>query len=97
MALRPPWKYESPSCANTDTAIFYPIKDELVIRPSLAKELRKICVTCPHIDDCAEWGIQKETHGFWGGLTAEERVSVYRKRGRRKYTKKSFCYSKANP
>lgn len=37
--------------------------------------LRKVCLACPVVQECREWGILHEEYGFWGGLTATERAS----------------------
>lgn len=37
--------------------------------------LRKVCLGCPVLQECREWGILHEEYGFWGGLTATERAS----------------------
>ena len=39
-----------------------------------------ICVTCPHRDACAEWGIERETFGVWGGLTPADRRRIRKAR-----------------
>jgi len=37
---------------------------------------KSICHTCPHKAECAEWGINKEQFGIWGGLTQADRVPI---------------------
>jgi hypothetical protein len=39
---------------------------------------KSICRTCPHKAECAEWGINNERYGIWGGLTQKDR-STYTK------------------
>jgi WhiB family redox-sensing transcriptional regulator len=41
---------------------------------------KSICRQCPHQTECAEWGIQNEIHGIWGGITEGERRFIRRKR-----------------
>ena len=43
--------------------------------------LRRVCLTCPALQDCKEWAIKHERYGFWGGMTAMERISERRVRG----------------
>jgi len=39
---------------------------------------KSICRSCPHQSECAEWGIQKERFGIWGGLSENERRNMRR-------------------
>lgn len=81
--MRKPWDYEEPSCAEVGVEIFFnKDKDEAlpgISQTAMYTEARKICETCPHKMECAEWGIYNETHGVWGGLTPNDR-SKLRKR-----------------
>ena len=47
----------------------------------LISQLKSICGRCPHLQECAEWGIKKERYGIWGGLTAGQRNKIRRQRG----------------
>jgi hypothetical protein len=37
---------------------------------------KSICNRCPHRIECAEWGIEKERFGIWGGLTERARQLI---------------------
>lgn len=37
--------------------------------------LRRVCLTCPVVQECREYAISHELYGFWGGMTAIERQS----------------------
>ena len=41
---------------------------------------KKICLSCPHKAECAEWGIKNESFGIWGGLTETDRRPIRRAR-----------------
>jgi WhiB family transcriptional regulator, redox-sensing transcriptional regulator len=41
---------------------------------------KSICNLCPHRIECAEWGIENEYYGIWGGLTERQRQSIRRQR-----------------
>ena len=43
--------------------------------------LRRMCLSCPAVQECREWGIKRERYGFWGGMTATERESERIMRG----------------
>jgi hypothetical protein len=38
--------------------------------------LRRVCLNCPIINECAAFAIKHEQFGFWGGMTAMERNSI---------------------
>ena len=44
-------------------------------RPVQHAYLRRMCLSCPIVQECREWGITRERYGFWGGMTATERES----------------------
>lgn len=77
--LVPPWKFTEALCAEIGTEIFYiEDRDENISRSrQLDYEMAKrICNKCSHITQCAQWAINKEKHGFWGGLTPLERKKI---------------------
>lgn len=79
-AMREPRDYEAPLCAQTGNGdAWFPeagsgINNEVVYAKS-------ICNNCIHRAECAEWGINYERFGIWGGLTALDRRLIRRKRG----------------
>ena len=50
-------------------------------RPVQHAYLRRMCLSCPVVQECREWGIKRERYGFWGGMTATERESERIMRG----------------
>lgn len=50
-------------------------------RPVQHAYLRRMCLSCPIVQECREWGITREKYGFWGGMTATERESERIMRG----------------
>lgn len=78
--LRRPERFESPSCATVGGDFWFPESGDggSVADAAYAKS---ICAGCPHRKECAEWGIYKEAHGIWGGLTIRDRQIVRRQRG----------------
>lgn len=77
--MRVPWEYENPICAQIGLDFFFPE----VANGNTSNNMRAVnaCKICPHIAECAEWGIQKERFGIWGGLTAQRRREIRRARG----------------
>jgi hypothetical protein len=82
--LRKPWEFEEPACAEVGTSLFFS-KDhddpgQAAIEEDPYKYGKQVCAKCTHVVECAEWGIENEKHGLWGGLTPKERNLVKRKR-----------------
>lgn len=80
-----PWQFDQPICSQVGVELFY-IDDRDDVRPKVAvladyNIARKICDSCVHKIDCAEWGIEHEVHGLWGGLTPQERAKIRKSRG----------------
>ncbi len=44
------------------------------------REAKKICAGCPVKEQCLEYGLTHVEYGVWGGLTANERRTLNRKR-----------------
>lgn len=73
---RPEW-HDRAACNVPwiDTEIFYPASGEDF------SEAKAICLDCPVIAECREWGIRHEVHGVWGGISAKARARERRRRG----------------
>jgi hypothetical protein len=79
--LRRPEQFESPSCATVGGDFWFPDSILEGGSPADAAFAKSICNRCPHLKECAEWGIYKEAHGIWGGLTNRDRQLVRSRRG----------------
>lgn len=78
--------FSNPACADVDVNIFFakdPDEPGYVNSELEYRQAKKICMGCKHITECAEWGIENEIYGMWGGLTPRERQRI-RRRQRRK-------------
>jgi len=59
------------ACAGEDPRIFFPD------HRGHTGPAREICRRCPHRQPCLDWALQTgQTHGVWGGLSAEERHAM---------------------
>ena len=77
--MRVPWNYENPACAEVGMEFYYPDRD---IEDKIhTKTIVNVCKICPHLAECAEWGINRERYGIWGGITANQRRDIRRRRG----------------
>ena len=63
-------------CREIGTEFFYPEEDISIV--PIAK---KICSTCPVINECLEWGLHHETFGIWGGTVPRTRMMMRRTMG----------------
>ena len=78
--MREPRFYENPSCAEIGGDIFFPEKEGQPFGNTEIAMAKRICLSCPHQMECANWGIKKEVHGIWGGLTQTDRQRVRREK-----------------
>jgi WhiB family redox-sensing transcriptional regulator len=67
-------QFENAACQGIDTEFFYPPQDKFA--PGEAEILKRICVECPVMDACLEWGLVHERYGVWGGTTPYERFGL---------------------
>lgn len=71
--------FEGAACAGLDTELFFPTPTEAT--PSRMDMHRRMCVECPVMEACLEWGVVHEAHGIWGGTSASERNKIRRHAG----------------
>jgi len=82
--MRKPWDYEEPACAEVGTNMFFqpdPDDNEAGAASDRYTYARSVCKTCPHLIECAEWGLKNESHGMWGGTSPRERANMRTKLG----------------
>lgn len=81
--MKKPWEFEDPRCAEVGVELFFNRDYDdgpKNMKFDNYKDAKKICETCDHKIECAEWGIKHEVHGMWGGLTPQERKQIRRTR-----------------
>jgi WhiB family redox-sensing transcriptional regulator len=78
--VREPRFYENPACATVGGDFWFPKNETAGSNTTEVAIAKSICRRCPHQAECAEWGIQKEDFGIWGGLNEGQRRLVRRKR-----------------
>jgi len=79
--VRDPREYESPLCAEVDGEYWFPEDISGNGKYEGVNLAKRICGNCRHRTECAEWGINKERYGMWGGLTSNQRRIIRRQRG----------------
>jgi WhiB family redox-sensing transcriptional regulator len=67
------------ACQGIDTEVFYPVKDIYTIQEE--RMIEKMCIDCPIMMACLEWGLAHETYGVWGGTTPNRRKAIRRNIG----------------
>ena len=55
------------ACKGLDVELFYPDKDIFTLEEE--KLFARMCVECPVMEMCLEWGLVHEKSGIWGGTT----------------------------
>lgn len=79
--MREPSNYEAPLCAQVGGNYWFPENDgNDNFEISHIRMAKSICRKCQHQSECAEWGIQNEKFGIWGGITENERRYIRRAR-----------------
>ena len=76
--MREPRDYEAPLCAQVGGELWFPEQGGDTTNVDRAV---RICGQCNHRLECAEWGINYERFGIWGGLTSGRRKEIRRRRG----------------
>lgn len=64
---------ESAVCASADPEEWFPEKGVS------AHAAKKICATCPVIDECLQFALKNDEQGVWGGTSHRERRSLLRR------------------
>ena len=58
---------ERAACKGLDVELFYPDKD--IFTPDEERLFSRMCIECPVMQMCLEWGLVHERSGIWGGTT----------------------------
>jgi WhiB family transcriptional regulator, redox-sensing transcriptional regulator len=68
------WQVQA-ACRGLSTDLFFKADDEPRSRKrSRETQAKAVCAVCPVTGKCLDWAVRVgETHGVWGGLSAEER------------------------
>jgi WhiB family redox-sensing transcriptional regulator len=69
------WQVQA-ACRGLSTDLFFKADDEPRSRKrSKETQAKAVCAICPVTTKCLDWALRVgETHGVWGGLSAEERA-----------------------
>lgn len=81
--MREPIKYEAPLCASVGGDFWFPEKVKGGCNSTELQMAKSICRQCSHQIECAEWGIQNEDFGVWGGLGELDRKLIKSKKNKK--------------
>ena len=70
---------EQAICRGIDTELFYPVHRD--ITPEEENMFARMCLECPVMLMCLEWGLAHKRHGIWGGTTPYRRWQERKRRG----------------
>jgi len=70
IALNKYWTDEA-ECKDMPKNDFFPLKGEKQNQSAI-----DACARCTVREECANWAVLHEVHGYWGGLTAKERAKI---------------------
>ena len=63
------WRSQG-KCVGMNPQLFYPQPDS---KGKIPKEAQLACKHCPVINQCYDWALRNEVHGFWAGLDEKDR------------------------
>ncbi len=72
-SMREPRFFEDPACATVGGDFWFPEKHDGTSNSTEMLLAISICKKCVHQTECAEWGINNERFGIWGGVTERQR------------------------
>lgn len=52
-------------CSGMDTELFY---DQYESSSKVAKQVDQMCLSCPVMNECLQWGTENSETGVWGGI-----------------------------
>ena len=52
-------------CAGLNTELFF---DKYELDQVVAKDIDRLCLSCPVMKECFDYGVQTESFGVWGGI-----------------------------
>lgn len=74
IALRTePWMTRA-ACTSADPEEWFPEQG------SSSRAAKKICSTCPVVNECLQFALDHNEYGIWGGTSRRERVPMMRMR-----------------
>lgn len=76
------------ACRDAEPELFFPIGSTGPVLLQI-EEAKRVCRSCPVIEECLEWALELGEVGVWGGLSEDERKSLKRREQRRELRAKA--------
>ena len=67
------------NCRGMNPELFFPSHENGRVRFKIDEQAKKACEECPVLEQCADWAVKHEAHGFQGGLTEQQRAQIRRR------------------
>ena len=67
------------ACRGMSPNLFFPEHENGRVRLKVDPQAKAACENCPVLEQCRDWSIKHEAHGYQGGLTEQQRAQVRRK------------------
>ena len=67
------------ACRGMSPTLFFPEHENGRVKVKVDAEAVKACEGCPVLEQCRDWSIKHEAHGYQGGLTEQQRAQIRRK------------------
>jgi len=75
------WQLQGACRGEDPNAFFHPEGERGAARENRAELAKSICRRCPVLDECATHALAaREPYGVWGGMSEEDRESIYRRK-----------------
>lgn len=71
--------FDGASCRGIDVDMFFLPEGTNGIGPETPL-IRRMCNACPCQQECLEWALRHESHGWWGGTNERERRRLRQQR-----------------
>ncbi len=75
------WQLQGACRGEDPNAFFHPEGERGAAREDRAEQAKRICRSCPVLDECATHALAvREPYGVWGGMSEEDREAIYRRK-----------------
>lgn len=72
--------FTSATCSGIGIEFFFP-EDKGSGTSAEERMAKRLCLACPVLKECREWGMRHELYGIWGGMSPRDRMVARRKTG----------------
>ena len=77
-STRDEWLQQA-ACRGMNPNLFFPEHDNGRKAYKVDQQAVDACAKCPVVEQCADWAVKHEAHGYQGGLTENQRAQIRKK------------------